>query len=370
MVVIHFQVLFATFVAFVLATNVARLFDESVWSEIDGSPLKARLISGSSGDHIEAIITNAGSQATYWSLSEEDLTSKLQVYNSDDEPAARGVSAHAHEASNTTYQLLEPGASTTTRLDVLEEYDLTPGGQYYLQLGGFMPYYYANQDPSMAQTQSHIFEAKVLPFTAPTSLPPKRYTNAPATPNVLFEACVDAEMGAKLKKAVPQALIQAKKSIAYVQNGTDRKIMQNFFKSDSPETRKIIIDRFTVIIKILSSEGGPAKLACSSASGSGATNHRLCVAAGAVAMTDPPSGKVSLCPAAKKYPVEFKACGDSNWGGTLIHEMTHSKVVFTPVTTDITYTLQGCKGLSTQRALLNANSFNFLADSVMLGRSC
>jgi hypothetical protein len=91
---------------------------------------------------------------------------------------------------------------------------------------------------------------------------------------------------------------------------------------------------------------------------------------GAVAMTDAASGKVTICSASKRYPVEFKRCGDSNWGGNLVHELTHSQVIYKPNTVDVTYELRGCKGLTTQRALQNAANFNFLADSVMQGKSC
>lgn len=367
---LHLQLL-TSLIASVNTHHVSRLFHEGLWSEMEQSPLKVELQSlGFDANGVQVIFTNRGAEATYLPLSNEDLTSYLQIYTANDEPAARTLSAHAHEYHNTTYQLLQPGETIARELEVLTEYDLAPGETYYLQMGGFMPYYHANQDPSLATSQSQIFEAKILPFTAPTTLPPKRYTNTPATTNVLLEDCADAEMDAKLKRSIPHALLQAQKTLAYVRNGTDRKIMQNFFKSDSPETRKVVINRLNAIVKVLSSKNGAGKIVCSSPTGPEAAGHRGCVRAGAVAMTDPSSGKVSLCPASKNFPVEFKACGDSNWGGTLIHELTHSKAVFTPVTADITYALNGCKGLSRERALLNANNFNFLADSVMLGRSC
>ena len=146
--------------------------------------------------------------------------------------------------------------------------------------------------------------------------------------------------------------------------------MQNFFKADDKATKKIIIDRLTAIVKALETENSRQRIGCSEATGPDKRNHQLCVAAGAMAMTDPATGKVSFCPLAKRYPVEFKSCGDSNWGGVLLHELTHSPVVFKPTTQDITYSLSGCKGLSKSRALLNANNYKFLADSVLRGKSC
>ncbi|TLD38141.1 hypothetical protein E2P81_ATG03816 [Venturia nashicola] len=368
MIHVRYIQLLTSLAASVQAHNVSRLFDEGLWSDIEQSPLRVELRSAANG--VQVTLTNTGTEAAYWPLSTEDLSSHLQIYTANDEPAARMTSAHAHEKHNTTYQLLPPGASETRELEILTDYNLQPGEQYYLQMGGFMPYYLANQNPSLATSQSHIFEADIAPFTAPTHLPSKRYTDTPATAGVATEACADPDMDAKLKKAIPQALLQAMKAIEYVETGKDRTTMQNFFKSDSAETRKVVSDRLKAIVEFLSSKTTTSKIVCSSVQNSGATNHRNCILAGAVAMTDPNSGKVSMCPAAKRYPVQFKACGDSNWGGTLIHELTHSRAVFTPVTTDITYALNGCKGLSRERALLNANNFNFLADSVMLGKSC
>jgi hypothetical protein len=372
-----FCVLLGTIVSCVSAKQISRLFDESVWSEIEQSPFNVQLLpSKISPNAVEAVITNGGSTGIYYPLSAEKLMSKLQLYDSNDEPASR---FHPHLPVNKTatspiqYQLLTPGASVVHELEITAEYELDPEAQYYVQVGGLMPFYQEGQEPSMAESQSHIFEADILPFTAPAQLPRKKYTQsseASTTQNVLLETCSDAEMNAKLLKTIPHALEQANKSLAYVQSGTNRDIMKNFFKADDEATRKVIADRFAAIIKTLQTKTGPGKVVCSEPTGADKRNHQMCVAAGAVAMTDPTSGKVSFCPASKRYGVEFKRCGDSNWGGTLIHELTHSNVVFKPVTQDITYSLQGCKGLSTARALQNANSFNFLADSVMQGKSC
>jgi hypothetical protein len=177
-----------------------------------------------------------------------------------------------------------------------------------------MPYYLQTQDLILASSQSQIFEAPILTYTAPKTLPPKRFTQTTTTSNILLEPCTDADMNSKLQKAVLQALLQAKKSMEYVQSGKgDRTIMQNFFKADDAATCKLVIDCLTAIVKVLSSTiVGPGKLVCSSTSGPNAVGHRMCVLSGAVAMTDRPNGKVSLCPAVKRYPVEFKACGDSN----------------------------------------------------------
>jgi hypothetical protein len=369
--------LLSTINLFVSAKQISRLFDDSVWSEVDKSPLRAQLVpSKILPNVVEAIITNRGAKGTYYPLNTEEFMTKLQVYNSNDEPVTR-ISPHLPKSQLATYpnqyNLVKPGASLVRELDIGTKYELDPGEQYYVQVGGFMPFYHEDQQPSAANTQSQIFEADVLPYTARTQVPPRKYTSSSevsVASDVLIGNCSDSEMNTKLLQTIPHALVQAKKSLAYVQTGANRDIMQNFFKADDEATRKVIADRFAAIIKVLETKTGPGRVGCSEPTGADKRNHQLCVAAGAVAMTDPQSGKVSFCPASKRYPVEFKRCGDSNWGGTLIHEMTHSVVVFKPVTQDITYALQGCKALSTARALLNANSFNFLADSVMQGKSC
>jgi deuterolysin len=298
------------------------------------------------------------------------------MYNETDQPAVKAVPQGPGgfvDAAPSEFQMIEAGESVVRKLEIMPEFELAAGEKYYLQLGGFMPFYHANQKPSVADSQSQIFEADILPFTAPLELPPtsyRRIAEAATVPNVLVTTCSDAEMNAKLVKTIPHGLEQAKKTLAFIKTGNSRDTLTNFFKSNDEATKKVISDRFSAIIKTLEGTTGPGKVGCSEATGPDKRNHQLCVQAGAVAMTDPTSGKVSFCPASKRYPVEFKRCGDSKWGGTLIHELTHSGVVFKPTTQDITYALQGCKALSTARALNNANSFNFLADSAMQGKSC
>jgi deuterolysin len=373
----QFYVLLGTMVFPASAIHISRLFDESVWSEVDKSPLQVQLLpSKNSSNAVEVIITNRGSKETYYLLSTEELMTKLQLYDSNDEPVAKVLPHHSDGQITTSplpYQKLKSGASMARELDFVTKYDLSSGEQYYIQFGGFIPFYHEGQQPSIANSQSQIFEADVLPFTAPTQLPLKRYKHSSKTSmaqHILISNCLDLEMNAKLIRAIPHALEQAKKSLIYVKTGANRDTMRNFFKADDEATRKVISDRLIAIIKTLETRIGPGRVGCSDATGAGKRDHQICVKAGAVAMTDPQSGKMSICPASKRYAVEFKHCGDSNWGGNLIHEMTHSVTVFKPITQDITYTLQGCKSLSTARALQNANNFNFLADSAMQGKSC
>jgi hypothetical protein len=365
----------STFLLCTSAKQVSRLFDKSVWDEVDKSPLKAQLQPSNSSYAIQAIITNQGSQGTYYSLSADALKANLQLYNSKGKPVAKvypSVGDGRNPASS--FQMLLPGEFVTRELEIMIEYELSPSEQYYIQVGGFMPFYHEGQNPSRAQSQSHIFEANIHSFTAPgIQLPPKKYTQSreiSMAPNYLYRTCSDPEMNSKLTQAIPYALEQAKRSIAYIQTGQNREIMFSFFKSDDEDTRKEVVDRLRAIVRALESSGGPQRIGCSEPNGPDARKHEKCVEAGAIAMTDPPSGAVSICPGAKRYNVEFRQCGDSNWGGTLIHELTHSVAIFSDPTEDITYSLQGCKSLSTERALMNANNYKYLADSVFQGRSC
>jgi hypothetical protein len=357
------------------APQISRLFHESIWDVVEKSPLQVQLLPSRHPSNVDVVITNKGERGTYYPLSQKDLMSALQLYNANDEPIPKvhpeDEVSHARVRFQSQFQLVKPGESLVHELEILSEYDLEAGETYYVQVGGEMPYYHEGQDQQAAVSpHTHIFEADVLPFTAPSYLPPKRWVQNATTadaPDITISACSDSQMGQMLTQTVPHALEQVKKSITYVQSGANRDAMKSFFKADDANTRKVIIERLTKMATALESRTGPARVECLEKKDQ---YYSYCVNIGAVAITNPTTGAVSICPASKRYPVKFKACGDSNWGGTLVHELTHSNVVYKPVTTDITYTLAGCKGLSTARALTNANNFNFLADSVMLGRSC
>jgi hypothetical protein len=355
--------------------HISRLFHESVWDDVKNSPLQVQILPSKTPNNIDIIITNKAERGSYYPLSNRDLMSTLQIYNANDEPIPKvhpeDQLSHARIRFQSELKLVRPGESLTYELDVLSEYGLEAGETYYIQVGGELPYHHEGQEQTAAGSpQTHMFEAEILPFTAPSYLPPRRWVQNATTagaPDITITACSDSQMGQMLTQTVPHAMEQVKKSIAYVQSGANRDTMKNFFKADDANTRKVIIDRLTKMMTALESRTGPARVECLEKKDQ---YYNYCVNIGAVAITNPTTGAVSICPASKRYPVKFRTCGDSNWGGTLVHELTHSNVVYKPVTTDITYTLAGCKGLSAARALTNANNFNFLADSVMQGKSC
>jgi len=187
-------------------------------------------------------------------------------------------------------------------------------------------------------------------------------------------------MNDKLTRSIPLALTMAKRTIEFVKSADSKETMINFFKGNDAKTKNAVISRLNAVVKALETQTRNArlnpysntvgKIQCAEPTASGGTDYNWCSRHKALAMTDPANGRVTFCPIAKPYPVEFVHCDDGGWPGTIIHELTHSRIVMKPNTVDTAYAANDCKALSAQKALLNANNFNFLAESAMQGMSC
>jgi len=363
--------LLSALVSSISVKQVQRLFDESVWDQVEASPIHVKLLPSRNPGNVRAIITNKGSKVAYYAINQ--LHTTMNLYNADDEPVQKtDPQLGGYFAEPEQYQRFRQGESTENEFEIVSKYEVNANEAYYVQVGGYLPFYLEGQHPDNAQTQSQIFEADILQFTAPSNLPETRLRiiqNSMA-PSIVFNNCSDADHSQKLSKSIPNAIAQAKKAITYVQTGKDRTIMQNFFKDDSADTRNVIVQRMQAIIKSLESKTGPGTLTCATANNAQAQNARPCSKQGVGAFTESQTGRIVFCPASKRFPGEFVRCNDNNMPGVLLHELTHSRVVFKPSTVDVAYPAAQCKTLSKAKALLNANSFNWLASSAWQGKSC
>jgi hypothetical protein len=265
-------VILCTLVFSASAKQISRLFDASLSAEVDASPFHVELLVSPNSTNVQAIVTNQGSRAIYYPLSAEELMTKLQLYNENDEPVemADGVHTHSHATQSPyEYQKLEAGSSVTRDFDMADHYALNPGEQYFIQAGGFMPFYGEGQIPEAARSQSQIFEAPIMPFEAPSYLPVRvsRVNQGVESPSIVVATCGDKDMSDKLAKSVPHALLQIKKSIEYVKTGKDRAAMMSFFKTDDEQTKAVILARFQAMAKALESTTAPGRLQCADSPG-------------------------------------------------------------------------------------------------------
>jgi deuterolysin len=371
MQLLYVCVLLSALVSSLSVKQAQRLFDESVWDQVEASPLQVQLLPSQNPDKIRAIITNNGNKVAYYAINQ--LHTTMNLYNTNDEPIMK-IDPHlgGYVAEPEQYQRFAPGESTENEFEIASKFEIDPKEAYYVQVGGFLPFYLEGQHPDTAQKQSQIFEADILQFTAPSNLLETRLRipqNLMA-PSITWSNCSDAEHSQKLYQSIPRAIAQANKAITYVKTGKDRTIMQNFFKDDSSNTQNLIVARLEAIVKSLETKTGPGSLTCATSKNPQAQNARPCAKQGVGAFTENQTGRIVFCAASKRFPGEFIRCNDNNMPGVLLHELTHSRPVFKPNTVDVAYPAAQCKQLSTAKALLNANSFNWLASSAWQGKSC
>lgn len=350
----------------VLGRGVRRstLYDASVQAQLATSPLQVTLQPSESAGKVEAIITNHGLRAAYFStrnnvLSPDTQARKVDVLNSQQEYVqflnAEGLPTSLEISDE--YEIIPPGVSTVREIDIASNYELESGKQYLIQAGGFVPFRMEGEE---TWTASAAYETNVLHFTAPKVV--KFHAPVEIADKYILQTCADETLMKKLNTSIALAAQVAKVVAEKTAAGKNKDAFEAYFKEDTPEARKKVADRYTAIYKTLTDAKGPTRIACRAE----CTGY---YAIGA-AWTGPTTGLTELCPAMKAYPAEMKVCNRMNWPGVLMHELSHSGILFRPSTADTAQGPAACKKLSAKQAITNADTFNMYGQSVFLDKVC
>jgi hypothetical protein len=350
--------------------NTPPLFGDSIRSQTI-SPLHIQLQHSEIFGNVQAIITNRGTTTAYFStwrnpLSTDENARKLDVITVKDE-FVQFVKAEGFVNTETIpedYERLAAGNSITREINIAANYDIQSEEEYFILGRGSVQYHLEGQ--SLETILSATYETNILPFTAPKT-GPLRYANGvqvPTASNYIFQSCADQVLSDKLNKSIPIAATVAKKAAENTAGGKSKEAFVAYFKTDSTENRKKVADRFTAMYKTLMDGKGPTKIGCRA-------KCQGYYAVGA-AWTEPTTGKTEFCPAmgSKTYDEDVKRCNRANFPGVIIHELSHSSVLYRPSTGDRAGSPQQCKALLEAQALTNADNFNLYAQSVYLDTVC
>ncbi|KAF2403168.1 zincin [Trichodelitschia bisporula] len=345
----------------------AQLVAEPFRSQIETSPLHIELQNSELTGHVRAVITNRGETALFstWQnpLSTDQLARKLYVTIGGDPVQflnPEGLPVGAPEE----YESLPAGVSITREINIASHYELQPSEQYEVQAGGLVPFRLGDQRGDA------VYETNVLSFTAPDEIPVRHVdgitveaaSNAEAASNFIYGACEDQVLNAKVKRSIPIAAAMAKKASEETAAGKHKDAFVAYFKVDNEANRKKVADRYAAIYKTLTSETGPIKIAC----------RATCTGFYAIgaAWTEPTTGKTEFCPTIKQYPDDAKKCERMNLPGVIMHELSHSSLLYKPSTGDQAQGPQQCKALAEKSALNNADTYNLYGQSVFLDTVC
>jgi hypothetical protein len=227
------------------------------------SPLQITLQRSGIEGNIRALITNRGSAAAYFStwqnpLSIDDLARKVDVTTAganftlflNPEGFVPG------DFRSKSYELLIAGGSVIREIDIASNYDVQPGKEYYVQAGGSVPYYIEGKAETILDA---TYESNTLPLVL-QSMPVRQ---ADMMSNYILGTCENAVLKKKIETSIPIALDMAKKASAAAASGTNSAAFVAYFKSDTPENRKKVSERFAAMAKHLSAPGeGPTRLTC------------------------------------------------------------------------------------------------------------
>jgi hypothetical protein len=342
----------------------SNLYDASVRSQLALSPLQVKLQHSATPGKVEAVITNRGLSTAYFStwlnpLSQNEQARKVDVLNTIQEPVqflnAEGLPTSLDIPDE--YEILPIGVSTVREIDIASNYELESGKEYLIQAGGFVPF---RREGEATWTNSAAYETNVLRLTAPEDI----HVHAPVdfAEKYILQTCEDATLMQKLNVSIALAAKVAKVVAEKTAAGKNKDAFAAYFIEDTPEARKKVADRYTAIYKTLTDNKGPTKIAC----------RAQCTGYYAIgaAWTGPTTGLTEICPAMKSYPAEMRVCNRMNWPGVLLHELSHSGILFKPSTADTAQGSGPCKKLTARQAIANADTFNMYGQSVYLDKVC
>jgi deuterolysin len=341
--------------------KIPNLYDSSVRA-LASSPLHVELRQSQMPGNVQVIVSNRGFSTAFFStwrnpLSQDSQARRIDVLTAQEQPVeflkAEGLVTSLDIPEE--YEEIPAGSYVTRDINIVSNYEVQAGKEYLVQAGGFVPY---RLEGDQTWTNGAAYETNILPITVPDYV----HVPVPVAGNYILQSCEDEILMQKLNISIALVVDVAKKVAEKTAAGKNKDAFVAYFKEDNAENRKKVAERYTAIYKTLTDSKGPTKIAC----------RAQCTGyyAKGAAWTGPTTGMTELCPAMKQYPAEMKRCNRMNWPGVLIHELSHSGVLYRPSTGDRAQGPQQCKALSAQQAIANADTFNLYAQSVYLDTVC
>ncbi|PWY67905.1 deuterolysin metalloprotease family protein [Aspergillus heteromorphus CBS 117.55] len=312
-------------------------------------------------------VTNTRIKAEVKNTGAEDLTivhlnffgdtapiKKVSVFHNETELSFSGIKARL------SFDNLTPDAVTTIpagqilsdEFDLASTIDIAHSGDVTVYTSGFVPVTTDLQVTSYLPYYSNVLKMTVDAIKAST-IPKALSLLRERTVVTSCTAEKKASMHTTLLAAVHLSLAAANESYA----GPAAR-MEEYFKSSEKSVRDAVTNRYLLIASEASIEAdGKTTIYCEDPYGV-CTDHIL-------AYTWVDTNTVVSCPIFWRYLIPVNSwCHWQDQATTLIHEYAHCPAVCSPGTDDKAYGYNACRRLSTEEALLNADTYALFANAV------
>lgn len=251
-----------------------------------------------------------------------------------------------------SFTALAPGQSKEVLIDLAEIYDLT-SGIYDVVGKGHFRYAELNSTELVGSVLPYTSNALAMNIDGVVAAQVTKAIDAVEKRSTIQNDCTAAQKSVVAQseaKCYNQAVAASKAALS----GSATKF-QEYFKSTATKDRQYVSKRFDAVAKECNNTpGGVLNVYCTD-------KYNYCDD-GTFAYTVSSDNNVIWCAQYYSHPVETTSCHGDDKAGTTIHEYTHADSVFSPGTDDYAYTYANCVKLSREKALENADTYEYYAN--------
>lgn len=238
--------------------------------------------------------------------------------------------------------------------DIAATTDLSGGGQVTLHSAGSVP------------LVSKGAVSGYLPYTSNEliiQVDPVRASQVPKAVNILSRrtnvVCTDSQRANTLKQALHNVVSLANAAADAAQSGSRDKFVE-YFKTDGSNIRQAVADRLRAVAREANStNSGATSYQCSDTFGFCQPN--------VLAYTLPAQNIIANCNIWYTYLPELASgCHNQDQATTAVHEFTHAPGVYSPGTQDLGYGYGAVTALSSDQAVLNADTYALYTNGMLL----
>ncbi|EGC49390.1 deuterolysin metalloprotease [Histoplasma capsulatum var. duboisii H88] len=324
-------------------------------------------LSATGNSKVHVSVTNTGTSETpvliVNTLLDKSPTKKVTVYKegSEKEVPFKGIHIRHYPSSLTrdAFQLIAPGQTIETELDLAETFDLSENSTYIVSAEGIFPFSDAKSTriAGVIPYKSNEIRIKVNDKQSSNILSARaKHHNLARRADFGNGGCNDQQK-AVIARALKRASNIATQASSAAQHG-DARLFEQYFRTTDRTIRKQVSDRFRAIAnEAESSIAGTVKYQCHDA-------MNVCSRPGAIAYAVSGSNIVVNCPIFYSAGVSLHECDSGDRALTVIHEFSHIDAVYYPATTDIAYGEDASIALTPDMAFRNADNYIFYANAI------
>ncbi|KAJ5715877.1 uncharacterized protein N7483_013058 [Penicillium malachiteum] len=302
-------------------------------------------LSQAENTHVKAVVKNIG---------QED---KVSVYQNNTELAFSGISRHFRLQGITpdAFTTLKAGEAIEDEFDIAKTTDLSSGGSVLLNSSGLVPLVSNGAVSGYLPYHSNDLNIKIDGVKA--SQMDKAIKRLQRRTKV---TCDDQQMKDELTEALRQTSSLASVAANAARFGSADKFRE-YFKTTEVSVRQKVAARLEAVAREADSvTSGSTTYYCTDEYGYCETS--------VLAYTIPIQNVIVNCELYYSYLPELASnCHEQDRATTSLHEFTHAPGVYSPGTQDLGYGYEASTALSSQEAVMNADTYALYANAIHVG---